>query len=179
MTRLVLVFLCIALSLTAKADKPNILFISVDDLNDWIGCLGGHPQAITPNLDRLAASGVLFTKRSLPGSSMQSITRGDHDWDLAACFRAVRQPAEDARANARRGTTAKILFATRLLVSRIRQDSATTSSTQNHGMSTIPPRRPKTRFPRTFYPEKRPVSLPRGGPWQYVETDWAALECDG
>ncbi|MCA9073219.1 MAG: sulfatase-like hydrolase/transferase, partial [Planctomycetaceae bacterium] len=31
-------------------------------------------------------------------------------------------------------------------------------------------------FPRTLYPDKRPVSLPRGGPWQYVETDWGALE---
>jgi arylsulfatase A-like enzyme len=34
--------------------------ISVDDLNDWIGCMGGHPQAKTPNIDRLAARGVLF-----------------------------------------------------------------------------------------------------------------------
>jgi arylsulfatase A-like enzyme len=33
----------------------------VDDLNDWIGCMGGHPQAVTPNIDRLAARGVLFT----------------------------------------------------------------------------------------------------------------------
>lgn len=39
---------------------PNILFIAVDDLNDWVGCLGGHPQAKTPNIDRLAASGTLF-----------------------------------------------------------------------------------------------------------------------
>jgi arylsulfatase A-like enzyme len=39
----------------------NVLFISVDDLNDWIGCLGGHPQARTPNLDRLAGQGLLFT----------------------------------------------------------------------------------------------------------------------
>lgn len=31
-------------------------------------------------------------------------------------------------------------------------------------------------FPRTFNPKNRPVSLPRGGPWQYVETDWAALD---
>lgn len=31
-------------------------------------------------------------------------------------------------------------------------------------------------FPRTFYPKQRPVNLPRGGPWQYVETDWAALD---
>jgi len=41
--------------------KPNVLFIAIDDLNDWIGCLGGHPDVKTPNLDRLAARGVLFT----------------------------------------------------------------------------------------------------------------------
>lgn len=39
---------------------PNVLFIAIDDLNDWVGCLGGHPQAQTPNLDRLAARGTLF-----------------------------------------------------------------------------------------------------------------------
>lgn len=39
---------------------PNILFIAIDDLNDWEGCLGGHPQARTPNIDRLAARGTLF-----------------------------------------------------------------------------------------------------------------------
>ena len=40
---------------------PNVLFIAIDDLNDWIGVLEGHPQARTPNIDRLAARGVLFT----------------------------------------------------------------------------------------------------------------------
>ena len=44
-----------------SAERPNILFIAVDDLNDWIGCLNGHPQARTPNIDRLAKRGVLFT----------------------------------------------------------------------------------------------------------------------
>ena len=42
------------------AARPNVLFISVDDLNDWIGCLRGHPQALTPNIDRLASRGILF-----------------------------------------------------------------------------------------------------------------------
>jgi arylsulfatase A-like enzyme len=42
------------------AERPNVLFIAVDDLNDWTGCLGGHPQALTPNIDRLAERGVLF-----------------------------------------------------------------------------------------------------------------------
>lgn len=44
------------------ARKPNVLFIAVDDLNDWVGCLGGHPQAKTPNIDALAARGVNFTR---------------------------------------------------------------------------------------------------------------------
>lgn len=42
-------------------DQPNVLFIAIDDLNDWIGCMQGHPQALTPNIDRLASRGVLFT----------------------------------------------------------------------------------------------------------------------
>ncbi len=41
--------------------KPNILFIAVDDLNDWITPLGGHPQASTPNIARLAERGMLFS----------------------------------------------------------------------------------------------------------------------
>jgi len=40
---------------------PNVLFLAIDDLNDWTGALGGHPQAVSPNLDRLASEGVLFT----------------------------------------------------------------------------------------------------------------------
>ncbi|MEW6305486.1 MAG: sulfatase [Verrucomicrobiota bacterium] len=44
----------------AAAPRPNVLFIAVDDLNDWIGPLRGHPQVKTPNMDRLAARGVVF-----------------------------------------------------------------------------------------------------------------------
>ncbi|MFC1782662.1 sulfatase-like hydrolase/transferase [Planctomycetota bacterium] len=44
-----------------KYPKPNVLFISLDDLNDWIEPLGGHPQAKTPNLVRLAKESVNFT----------------------------------------------------------------------------------------------------------------------
>ncbi|MCH1612728.1 MAG: sulfatase, partial [Flavobacteriales bacterium] len=41
---------------------PNVLFIAIDDLNDWVGYLGGHPQVRTPNIDRLVKSGIGFTK---------------------------------------------------------------------------------------------------------------------
>lgn len=43
------------------ADQPNVLFIAIDDLNDWVGPLAGHPQVKTPNLDKLAARGTIFT----------------------------------------------------------------------------------------------------------------------
>jgi arylsulfatase A-like enzyme len=45
----------------AAEKRPNVLFIAVDDQNDWIGCLRGHPQVQTPNIDRLARRGTLFT----------------------------------------------------------------------------------------------------------------------
>ncbi len=41
--------------------RPNVLMICIDDLNDWVGHLGGHPQAVTPNIDALAAHGRVFT----------------------------------------------------------------------------------------------------------------------
>lgn len=44
------------------ARRPNVLLIAVDDLRDWLGYYGRHPQAMTPNFDRLAARGVAFTR---------------------------------------------------------------------------------------------------------------------
>ena len=51
--------------------RPNVLFIAIDDMNDWTGFLGGHPQAQTPHMDRLAKKGVNFTNAhcSAPGCS--------------------------------------------------------------------------------------------------------------
>ncbi len=42
-------------------DGPNVLLIAIDDLNDWVTCLDGHPSTHTPHIDRLAERGVLFT----------------------------------------------------------------------------------------------------------------------
>ncbi len=44
------------------AERPNVLFIAIDDLNDWVGCFGGNPQVKTPNFDRFHAEGgmVMF-----------------------------------------------------------------------------------------------------------------------
>src|SRR5436190_1655003 len=44
----------------AQAARPNVLFIAIDDMNDWAGFLGGHPQAQTPHPDRHAKSTTVF-----------------------------------------------------------------------------------------------------------------------
>ena len=83
---------------TAAAKRPNVLFIAIDDQNDWIGCLNGHPQVQTPRIDELAGSGVVFQnahcQAPLCNSSRTSLmtglrpsTTGIHG--LAPWFRTV------------------------------------------------------------------------------------------
>ena len=84
-----LVFLTLALAFLACETKkeenkppasPNVLFIAVDDLNDWLGCMGGHPNTKTPNMDKLASRGVLFAnahcQAPLCGPSRASLMTG-------------------------------------------------------------------------------------------------------
>ncbi len=56
---ILLLTLVISLPVWAE-EKPNVLFIAVDDLNDWISPLEGYPGCKTPNLERLAARGMTF-----------------------------------------------------------------------------------------------------------------------
>ena len=59
--RLLLVVVSVlAIHAEAAVPKANVVIISVDDLNDWVGVMGGHPQAKTPGMDYLASKGVLF-----------------------------------------------------------------------------------------------------------------------
>jgi len=59
---LVVLFSLFSPVIKAAEKKPDIVFIIVDDLNDWLGCLGGHPDAKSPNIDGLASSGMLFSQ---------------------------------------------------------------------------------------------------------------------
>lgn len=45
----------------AAQSRPNVVVIILDDMNDWVGALGGHPQTRTPRIDALAAEGTIFT----------------------------------------------------------------------------------------------------------------------
>ena len=63
-----------------KQSYPNVLMLAVDDLNNWVGALAGHPNAKTPNIDRLASKGTSFTNAHAPaplcGPSRASIMTG-------------------------------------------------------------------------------------------------------
>ncbi len=61
---------CVVLALATAAyaaRKPNVLFISIDDLNDWVGVYGGHPQCKTPHIDNFAKRAMVFRNSSCPG----------------------------------------------------------------------------------------------------------------
>ena len=77
--------LFLAANVHAEA-KPNVLFISIDDLNNWPAVLQGHPDAKTPNIDRLASQGTLFTDAHcqfpLCGPSRASLMSGMHSTSL-------------------------------------------------------------------------------------------------
>ena len=45
----------------AASAGPNVLVLSLDDQNDWLGFLNNHPGTRTPNLDALAAESTVFT----------------------------------------------------------------------------------------------------------------------
>lgn len=86
-----------------NAAKPNIVVISIDDLNDWVGCLDGHPQVQTPHMDALAARGTVFTnahcQSPLCNSSRTSVMTGLRPtttgiYGLAPWFRSLPEYAD-------------------------------------------------------------------------------------
>ena len=78
---LCLVFLLLTCQ-QAMTAQPNVLFISIDDLNDWEGGMGGHRQAITPHMDKLFKQSVMFTNahcsQAVCHASRNSLLSGLH-----------------------------------------------------------------------------------------------------
>ena len=159
----------------AEVQRPNILFIAMDDLNDWVGCLGGHPQTLTPNLDRLAKSGVLFTNAHCAAASCNPSRtaiftgRSPHRSGLYDNRQKMREILPNA----------EIIPKT---FSRQGYESIGSGKMLHYFIDAsswdeyFPEEKTENPFPKTLYPKNRPVSLPRKGDWQYVETDWGPLK---
>ena len=159
----------------AASRRPNVLMISVDDLNDWIGCLGGHPQTKTPNIDRLAASGVLFTNAYCPAASCNpsrtAIMTGlsPQRSGLLRNGQKMREVLPDAEIMPK-------------YFSRHGYFSAGSGKILHYFIDApswedyFPDKAKENPFPRTLYPKKRPVSIPHAGKWMYRETDWGPLD---
>ena len=84
-----------ALAQPPRKQPPNVLLIISDDLNDSIAGMGGHPQAKTPNIDRLMRRGVRFTNahcaaplcgpsRACLWSGLYPHTTGNYGYDQSA-----------------------------------------------------------------------------------------------
>ena len=67
-------------SLVSEEEPLNVSMISIDDLNNWVSCMGGNSPAKNPNSDKLENQGVLFTnahfQTSLCGPSRATIMSG-------------------------------------------------------------------------------------------------------
>ncbi|MEZ6040608.1 MAG: sulfatase-like hydrolase/transferase [Planctomycetaceae bacterium] len=159
----------------AEQVRPHVLFIALDDLNDWIGVLGGHPQTITPNLDRLAASSVVFTNAHCAAPACNP--------SRTAIFTGISPHHSGIYSNAQK--MREVLPDVELLPKTLSRHGyySTGSGKMLHYVidapswdSYYPAAETENPFPRTFLPKDRPVNLPVGGPWQYVDTDWGALD---
>lgn len=173
--RLIVASLIISTGIVNASDRPNVLFIAMDDLNDWIEPMGGHPQAITPNLTRLAESGVMFNNAHCPAPACNPSRsaiftgRSPHVSGMYSNRQKMREIMPDAellpkyfnRHGYWSGGSGKMLH---YFIDAESWDEY------------YPAKETENPFPPHMPWGERPKSLPRGGPWQYVETDWHAFD---
>jgi arylsulfatase A-like enzyme len=149
--------------------KPNVLFIAIDDLNDWIEPLGGHPQAKTPNLKRLAERGVVFTSAycaapaCLPSRAALLSGKAPYESGIYANLQVWRDALPDAvtipqyfTANGYFSAGAGKIF---------HNDQPDPQSWEDYFPSK------EKHFPPYIYPDDRPQNMPYSK-GMYVEFDW-------
>ena len=87
-----------------SAERPNVILIVCDDLNDYVQGFGGHPQARTPNMARLARTGVSFTQAhcNIPicGPSRASLFTGIYPHN-SGCFGFTKWDGYEVLKNSR------------------------------------------------------------------------------
>lgn len=171
---------------------PNVLFIAIDDLNDWTGNLGGHPNALTPNLDALGERGVVFTRTYCPAplcnasraallTGMRPSTSGVYtnrqDWrESPAVKNATTLPAHFMEQGYRTLGSGKIYHGNFPDTSGWHTYWPSKTQTQPH--DPLPENRPLSGIPGTGFFDWGPVHVPREemGDWQVAE--WVSKQLE-
>ncbi|MHC4120976.1 MAG: sulfatase [Planctomycetota bacterium] len=160
---------CSAASMRGR--RPNVLFVAVDDLNDWIEPLGGHPQARTPNFNRLAEKGVVFTSAycaapaCLPSRSALMSGKAPYESGIYENGQVFRDVLPDAVTIPQYFMEHGYFCAGAGKI--YHNDQPDPQSWEDYYPS-------RTRhFPKYIYPDQRPANMPHYKD-MYVEFDWWA-----
>ena len=169
----------LAFSQEAAGDRPNVLFIAIDDLNDWTGCLGGHPDVKTPHLDALASRGVLFTNAHCAAPacnpsraalltglrpSSTGVYHNDQPW-RPVLPDAVTLP-QHFMAQGYQAIGGGKIFHGRF------RDAASWHEYYNRQGDPMPPKRPVNGIPKTAHFDWGPVDVPDGEMADWKLTEW-------
>ena len=176
-----LAFIGMALLSACSAEKktellkyPNVLFISLDDMNDWVGPLAGHQQSITPSLDQFAETGVNFARNYAPSpgcnpsrsatlTGLHTYTSGMYsnyqDWRNVPVLQHVETIGQHFRNNGYYTAGAGKIF---------HYDQVDTLGWDDYYPSILKP------MPDDDFPQQRPANMP---PFKYMYNmfDWGPL----
>ncbi len=176
-------FVIVSVGCAQKADqanlieRPNILFISIDDLNDWSEVLAGNPQSLTPNLSSFSEEAVNFTRNYCvsPGCnpSRTSTMTGLHTFNsgMYSNYQDWRKVEKTASA--------------KHLGQYFRENGYFTAGAGKiYHYNQVHPKSwddyypsQKQNMPADYMPENRPINMPRFK-YMYGMFDWAGLEAD-
>ena len=174
----------------ALSNPHNVLFIAVDDLNDWIGCLGGHPDIRTPNFDRLARSGVLFTNahcaaplcnpsRAALLTGIRPATSGVYD-NQQPFRKSPTGPGAVSMAQHFRAHGYRVIGGGKIFHGAYPDpaswDEYFPSQVQNKPPDPVPPNRPVNGIPNAAQFDWGPLNVPDSEMGDYKVVDWAARE---
>jgi arylsulfatase A-like enzyme len=158
-------------------EHPNVLFISLDDMNDWVGPLAGNHQSITPSLDRFAQTAVNFTRNYAPSpgcnpsrsatlTGLHTYTSGMYsnyqEWRQVPALQNVQTIGQHFRSNGYYTAGAGKIF---------HYDQVDTLGWDDYYPSILKP------MPDDNFPDVRPANMP---PFKYMYGmfDWGPLAID-
>ncbi len=158
----------------ASAQRPNILFISIDDLNDWVGPMAGNPQTLTPSLDRFARESVTFRGNYTPSPGCNP--------SRTATLTGLHTYSSGMYSNYQDWRTVPALTDVQTLNGQFRDEGYFTAGAgkiyhytqvDEDGWDAYFPSIEQP-MPQEFLPGERPVNM-RAFPYMYGAFDWAPL----